>query len=72
MKNIHLIPTDKPSRLWVNNLRRRLELDKDVLIGSNTAQHIYITSGEEIVSLSEIDLLPLSDGKDIQTNMSNI
>ena len=48
MKNIHVLPTDKPSRLWVNNLRRRLELDKDVLIGSNTAQHIYITSDEEI------------------------
>jgi len=48
MKNIHIIPTDKPSRLWVNNLRRRLELDKDVLIGSNTAQHIYITNSEEI------------------------
>jgi hypothetical protein len=48
MKNIHLIPTDKPSRLWVNNLRRRLELENENLIGSNTAQHIYITSDEEI------------------------
>jgi hypothetical protein len=48
MKNIHVLLTDKPSRLWVNNLRRRLELDKDVLIGSNTAQHIYITNDEEI------------------------
>ena len=48
MKNIHLIPTDKPSRLWVNNLKRRLEFEKDDLIGSNTAKHIYITSNEEI------------------------
>jgi hypothetical protein len=48
MKNIHLLPTDKPSRLWVNNLRRRLELENENLIGSNTAQHIYITSDEEI------------------------
>ena len=47
MKNIHVLATDQPSRLWINNLRRRLELDTDVLIGSNTAQHIYITSDEE-------------------------
>jgi len=48
MKNIHLLPTDKPSRIWVNNLRRRLELENENLIGSNTAKHIYITSDEEI------------------------
>ena len=34
--------------------------------------NIYITSDKEIISLSEINSLPLSDGKDIQTNMSNI
>jgi len=50
MKNIHVLLTDKPSTLWVNNLRRRIELDKDVLIGSNTAQHIYITSDDKITS----------------------
>ena len=49
MKNIYVLPTDKPSRLWVNNLLQgKLELSKDVLLGSNTAQHIYITSDEEI------------------------
>ena len=49
MKNIHLIPTDKPSRLWINNLLQgKLELSKEMLIGSNTAQHIYITNSEEI------------------------
>jgi hypothetical protein len=49
MKNIHVLPTDKPSRLWINNLLQgKLELSKEVLIGSNTAQHIYITSDEEI------------------------
>jgi hypothetical protein len=49
MKNIHLLPTDKPSRLWINNLLQgKLELSKEVLVGSNTAQHIYITSDEEI------------------------
>lgn len=49
MKNIHVIPTDKPSRLWKNNLlQSKLELSKEILIGSNTAQNIYITSDEEI------------------------
>jgi hypothetical protein len=48
MKNIHVLPTDKPSRLWVNNLRRRYELETEPLIGSYTAKHLYITSDEEI------------------------
>jgi hypothetical protein len=48
MKNLHLLPTDKPSRIWVNNLRRRLELENENLIGSNTAKHIYITSDKKI------------------------
>jgi len=49
MKNIHLLPTLKPSRLWINNLLQgKLEIEKEVLIGSNTAHHIYITSDEEI------------------------
>ncbi len=49
MKNIYLITTEKPSRLWINNLLQgKLELSKEVLIGSNTAQHIYITSDEEV------------------------
>jgi len=49
MKNIHLIPTEKPSRLWINNLLQgKLELSKEVLKGSNTAQHICISNDEEI------------------------
>jgi hypothetical protein len=49
MKNLFLLPTEKPSRLWINNLLQgKLELSKEVLKGSNTAQHIYITSDEEI------------------------
>jgi hypothetical protein len=49
MKNIYLIPTDKPSRLWTNNLRRRLELDEfPEQHPNNIAKHIYITSDEEI------------------------
>jgi hypothetical protein len=35
-------------------------------------QNIYITSDEEIISFDEINSLSLQDGKDIQTNMSNI
>jgi hypothetical protein len=46
MKNIHVLKTDKPSRLWLNNLLQgKLELSIEVL-PYNTAQHIYITSSE--------------------------
>ena len=47
MKNIHVIPTDKPSRLHLGNSGLVL---CDLIFNSNTinAQHIYITSDEEI------------------------
>ena len=48
MKNIHLIPTDKPSRLYLHSngkIQIRAELTNNYL-GNN--QHIYITSSEEI------------------------
>jgi hypothetical protein len=49
MKNIHILPTDKPSRLWTNNLKRRLELDEFTSQHpTNIAKNIYITSDEEI------------------------
>jgi hypothetical protein len=49
MNNIHLLPTHKPSRLWTNNLRRKLELDEfPEQHPTNIAKHIYITSDEEI------------------------
>lgn len=76
-KNIYLIPTDKGQMIT--------KTDKGTFLwGSIAAKdyveirkgysgfHLYITSDEEIISLSEINSLPLSDGKDIQTNMSNI
>jgi hypothetical protein len=48
MKNIHILPTDKPSRLWVNNLLQgKLELSEEVL-PFNTAQNINITNDSEI------------------------
>jgi len=46
MKNIHILPTDQPSRLWIDTITGKLVLDKE----PNTlhSQHIYITSDEEI------------------------
>jgi hypothetical protein len=48
MKNIHVIKSNKPSRLWTNNLRRRLELDEfPSQHPTNIAKNIYITSSDE-------------------------
>jgi hypothetical protein len=50
MKNIHLIPTDKPSRLRYN-LSNQLVLTKEsyrVNYGEEANQHLYITSDEKI------------------------
>lgn len=62
MKNIHLLPTNPNDEtgggIWVKKTRDWC--------------NIYITSDEEIISFDEINLLSLQDGKDIQTNMSNI
>jgi hypothetical protein len=61
MENVHVIPTNKPSRLWINNLLQgKLELSNDILVGSNTAQNIYITSDEEI---KEGDSVILKSGR---------
>jgi len=47
-RNLWVIPTDEPSRLWKNNLLQgKLELSEEVL-PYNTSQNIYITSDEEI------------------------
>jgi hypothetical protein len=49
MKNIHVLPTDKPSRLWTNNLKRRFELDEfPSQHPTGIAKNIYITNSEEI------------------------
>ena len=49
MKNIHILPTDKESRLWTNNLKRRLVLDEFPFHHpTNIAKNIYITSDEGI------------------------
>ena len=51
MKNIHILPTDKPSRLYLHSdnelqLRTNIIRTSEDYLGSN--QHIYITSNEEI------------------------
>jgi len=49
MKSIHVLSTNKQSRLWTNNLTRRLELDEFYFKHqTNLAKHIYITNDEEI------------------------
>lgn len=48
MKNTHVIPTDKPSRLFIYN--ENLGLSKEFQYGSNSVQNqnIYITNSEVI------------------------
>jgi hypothetical protein len=49
MKNIHILPTEKPSRLWYNDLNDTSELLLSITeVESVNNQHIYITSDEEI------------------------
>jgi hypothetical protein len=72
MKNIHLIQTEKPSRLFVDIDDNKLKITQPLSGEYMMNQNIYITSDEEIISFDEINSLSLQDGKDIQTNMSNI
>ena len=48
MKNIHLLPTNKPSKLTKNNLGKLIKLNGLQYQEVNINQHIYITSDEEI------------------------
>jgi hypothetical protein len=52
MKNIHILPTDKPSRLYKIRLTQNLQLlEKTYLTSSDSlviTQNIYITSAEDI------------------------
>ena len=50
MKNIHLMPTDKPSKLhlWTDENGTRLETCELKYSNTRNTQHIYITSDEEI------------------------
>jgi hypothetical protein len=47
MKNVHLLPTDKPSRLSILN-NGKLNFGAEIMSSSNSKlQHIYITSSDE-------------------------
>jgi hypothetical protein len=48
MKNLHIIPTEKPSRLTKNNLGKLIKLNSIKHQEVNVNQHIYITSDEAI------------------------
>jgi hypothetical protein len=50
MKNLHLIPTDKPSRLYKRNHDNSFGFSTDYFpnIGDTLNQNIYITSDEEV------------------------
>jgi hypothetical protein len=48
MKNLHVLPTDKPSRLHIDVIDGSLCLFSDNLIHKPTGLHNYITSDEEI------------------------
>lgn len=48
MKNIHVLPTDKPSRLFVSSRDGKIKLTGHTKDFVGIKQHIYITSDEEI------------------------
>jgi hypothetical protein len=54
MKNVHILPTDKPSRLFLNKVNNKLLLDSDTYcdlikrLPSSNYQNLYITNSEEI------------------------
>lgn len=48
MKNIHILPTDKETRLYLSNYGKELNLASHPKTLYSTGQHIYITNDEEI------------------------
>ena len=48
MKNIHILPTDKPSRLFYSGNSSKLTLNKYSVLFRVSPQNIYITNDEEI------------------------
>jgi hypothetical protein len=61
MKNIHLIPTDKPSRLHLESNGLKLSRLQYTLV----TQHIYITNDEDI---NENDYIITKDGRLVQVS----
>ena len=66
MKNIHILPTDKPSRLhiWVNNkgLRATLYEKPQLEVPNTVPKNIYIISDEEIKD-GDVVKIPCGVGK---------
>jgi hypothetical protein len=48
MKNIHVLPTDKPSKLVLRNADNKLVRHTPITKWHSVNQHIYITNDEEI------------------------
>jgi hypothetical protein len=71
MKNIHVIATDKPSRLYLSNYGKELNLSAYPLRNYTTGQHIYITSNEEI-KRGDCILLPNSEIIILPTGLSQV
>jgi len=73
MKNIHVIPTDKPSRLFLNVINNKLLIDDDntleKVLPSGSYQNIYITSDEEIKEgdwfMSDFNSFPIHNIKEL-------
>jgi hypothetical protein len=63
MKNLYVLPTDKPSRLSILN-SGKLNFGAEIMSSSNSKpQHIYITSDEEIKEGNWCYQVELNDGK---------
>ena len=48
MKNVHVLPTDKDSNLFIGDLSNQLHFNYSIEKGNSINQNIYITSDEEI------------------------
>jgi hypothetical protein len=66
MKNIHIIPTDKPSRLFYSGNSSKLTLNKYSVLFRVSPQNIYITSSN--ADINENDYIITKDVKLVQVS----
>ena len=67
MKNIHVLPTDKPSRLKQNKITKKISLvNKGIDLTAYTPINIYITSPNE--DINENDYIITKDGRLVQVS----
>ena len=77
MKNIHVLPTDKPSKLYFNHNKEfeKYQFSKEPFINgltNTTNQHIYITSSDEEIKEGDWCYHPLlKGGSIIQSKFDN-